>query len=296
MKSKKILPPDEQSLLLVSLLFARKHLDEIYSFFSEAQCERMNEAKTRFLRLEQSARVTQIILELRRLLSIKENNFRWIHPSWFEHELAKEPAYLRDIIEPALYDNINNLNIDKTSPISSEQIIQNFLTPFLNSPQRVAIFDPVLMRLQSLHREHQITVITSVGHYALVALSQVLQKPRFDLFLKRNFIYLELDTKIIIGDNPLSHEYYKNILLKNLLYLRKKIHKNIFLEFGLWLIAFYLSSYKSQWHRTIEFILERSLGVSLREKIKLVSTENIKLAKAAFTRIIIDAMDSAMIV
>ena len=104
MKTKKLLPPDEQSLLLVSLLFARRHLDEIYSFFSEEQCERMNEAKTKFLRLEQATRVTQMILQLRRLLLIKENNFRWIHPTWFEHELDKEPPYLRAIIEPALRD------------------------------------------------------------------------------------------------------------------------------------------------------------------------------------------------
>lgn len=296
MKTKKLLPPDEQSLLLVSLLFARKHLDNIYSFFSDAQCERMNDAKTRFLRLEQGQRVTQIILELRRLLLIKENNFKWIHPTWFEHELAKEPAYLRAIIEPALYEqqpSSTKIN-DTKAVVSVEQVLQNFLTSFLNTPQRVALFDPVLMRLQSLHRDKQSAVISSIGRYALIALGQVLDQKRFSKFMQSNYAHLILNSVPLIIDNPLSHKYYKYILIKNILNMRKQNHKEMQIECGLWLISFYLFTYKKSWHRMIELVFERSLGMSLREKLKKLIGDKPE-TKNSISKLLIEAMDQSMI-
>jgi hypothetical protein len=296
MKTKKLLPPDEQSLLLVSLLFARKHLDEIYSFFSESQRERMNEAKTRFLRLEQGQRVTQIILELRRLLLIKENNFHWIHPSWFEHELAKEPLYLREIIEPALRGQSSaKKNVDPLAVVSHEQILQNFLTPFINTPQRVALFDPVLMRLQSLHRDRQRLVLACIGRHALKALGEVVNTQRYNNFLKRHYAQLDLASISLASENFLAHEDYKLILITNLIKLTHKPHRDIQLEFGLWLVAIYLSTYKHSWHRMIELVLERSLGIGLRDKLEILKLHKLDPYKEPITKFLINAMDQAMI-
>ena len=295
MKTKKLLPPDEQSLLLVSLLFARRHLDEIYSFFSEEQCERMNEAKTRFLRLEQAPRVTQMILQLRRLLLIKENNFRWIHPTWFEYELDKEPPYLRAIIEPALRDQTTQIKAsDNKSAISTEQVLQTFLTSFLNTPQRVALFDPVLMRLQSLDRGQQHHVITSIGRHGLSALAQVLDQRRFNKYIQTHFVHLKLEPISNISENPLIHAAYKQLLLATLISLRKKPHRDLAIEFGLWLIAIYLLGYKHSWHRMIEFVLERPLGMGLREKLKFLASSQLEAAKTPVTKLLIDAMDKAL--
>lgn len=295
MKGKKLLPPDEQSLLLVSLLFARKHLDEIYSFFSEEQCERMNEAKTRFLRLEQAPRVTQMILQLRRLLLIKENNFRWIHPTWFEHELDKEPRYLRAIIESALrVSPAQEKNLDKKPIISSSQVLQTFLTSFLNTPQRVALFDPVLMRLQSLHRAQQQHVIINIGRHTLLALGQVLDQQRFNKFIKRHFLYLKLEAIEPVLENSLNHPPYKQLLLNNLLSSRDKTNCDIQIEFGLWLIAIYLLGYKTSWHRMIELVLERPLGMGLREKLKFLAANKLEASKTPVTKLLIDAMDKAL--
>jgi len=295
MKSKKLLAPDEQSLLLVSLLFARKHLDEIYSFFSEEQCERMNEAKTRFLRLEQAPRVTQMILQLRRLLLLKENNFRWIHPTWFEHELDKEPPYLRVIIESCLrVSPAQDKSADKKPIISNAQVLQTFLTSFLNTPQRVALFDPVLMRLQSLHRAQQQHVIMSIGRHALLALGQVLDQKRFNKFMQSYFLHLKLEPIEPISENTLSHPPYKQLLLTNLLILRKKPHHDIQIEFGLWLVAIYLLGYKPSWHRMIELVLERPLGMGLGEKLKFLAQSKLEPSRTPVTKLLIDAMDKAL--
>jgi hypothetical protein len=291
MKNKKLLPPDEQSLLLVSLLFARRHLDEIYSFFSAEQTERMNEAKMRFLRLEQAPRVTQIILELKRLLLIKEHNIRWIHPTWFEHELAKEPPYLRAIIAPLL-EKKESLDKNIFLFISSDQILHNFLRSFLNTPQRVALFDPVLMRLQSLHRDQQDHLIKHLGNYALAALSHVVDRRRFSNYLRR---YYNLN---IISYRPKENIFENNnykLLLLNKIINHHKNNKNLEVELGLWLIALYIHGYKQQWHRMIELVLERNMGMSIREKIIIIKNNNVEIIKNPSPAFLIDAMDQALI-
>jgi hypothetical protein len=300
--NRKPLPVEEQTLLLTSMLFARKHLDEIFSFLPEERQERMHGAKFRFLELEQNERVTQIILELRRLLLIKRDNIRWIHRSWIEEELDKEPAYLQSILRPEFGDKkAPESTADFTSKdISVNQIVQSFLKPFLSTPQKIAIFDPVLMRLQSLNRANQDQSIFNIGCFSLRALMSALKRRRFAAFIKRNFktslkadrAYAEMD------DNPLAFAPYKTQFLKLIFShkSRESSFEELGLDCGLLTMAFYLSAEKPRWHRMIELVLAKSYGLKLRAMLKdIKEIVEEQPPKMPLANLLIDAMEQTFV-
>lgn len=295
--NKKLLRPEEQTMLLASLLFARKHLDEILSFLPEQQSERMHEAKYRFLKLEQEERITQIILELRRLLLIKEHNIRWIHKSWIEEELTKEPLYLRSILQQSFGEKNKSPN-DESKIVPHNQIVQSFLAPFLRTPQKIAIFDPVLMRLQSLNRTNQEQSIFIIGECALSALSHAVHRKRFIKFIMRSYKKdVELSFDYLSPDgNPLALGPYKKALLKLLLQNRGRSLRDLTIASGIMIMALYLTEEKPRWQRMIEMVLARPHGLMLRSMIADLKglSEGAK-AKACLGSLLIDAMEGAFL-
>ena len=285
-------------MLLTSLLFARKHLDEILSFLPEQQSERMHEAKGRFLKLEQEERITQIILELRRLLMIKEHNIRWIHKSWIDEELTKEPPYLRTILQQAFGEKTKSNSEPESKIVPYNQIVQSFLAPFLRTPQKIAIFDPVLMRLQSLNRTNQEQSIFQIGSFALSALSHAVHKKRFIKFIARSYkqdVDLSFDYLSPEG-NPLAHEPYKKALFKLLLNNRKLPLRDATVAAGIMIMAMYLAEEKPRWQRMIEMVLARPHGLMLRSMIADLKGQNEgPKAKACLGSLLIDAMEGAFI-
>lgn len=296
MGNKKILPLEEQTMLLTSMLFARKHLDELLSFLPEHQSERMHEAKGRFLKLEQKERIKQIILELRRLLLVKEHNIRWIHKSWIDEELKKEPEYLRVIIQQWFLDKKNIAKKSKLIPL--EQIVQSFLSPFLKIPHKVAIFDPVLMRLQSLNRTNQEQTLSIIGQYGLSSLSYACQRRRFIKFIMRNYqsdIRLSFDYTNSEG-NAFSYPAYKQPFLSFIIKNRGNTLSELTLASGLMVMATYLSSEKPRWHRTIEFVLARRYGLILRTMLKELSTiKHDPTVKPSLSNLLIESMAEAFV-
>src|SRR5579871_1773932 len=99
---KKPLHSYEQSLLLSAMFFDSKNITDLLNFFPDDQATRMNAAKDRFLALPRNERMTQIVLELRRLLLIDERRVAWIHESWIDDALLHEPGYLRGVIKKSL--------------------------------------------------------------------------------------------------------------------------------------------------------------------------------------------------
>lgn len=295
--NKKLLPLEEQTLLLTSLLFARKHLDEILSFLPDHQSVRMHEAKFRFLKLEQEERITEIITELRRLLLLKEHTIRWIHKSWIDEELDKEPVYLRTILNACLSGSKTPHELE-SKLLPNDMIVQSFLAPFLKTPQKIAIFDPVLMRLQSLNRTNQEQTIQIIGQYALSALSTAFYRKRFIKFVIRCYepdIPLSFDHLNSEG-NAFGGPPYKKALFSLVLTHKGERASALALNAGLLVMALYLFSEKPRWHRMIELVLARKHGLMLRAMIS--AHKNIAFdakSKAAIGSLLIDAMEGAFI-
>ncbi len=73
---KKPLHSYEQSMLLSAMFFDSSNTSELLKFFPDEQAARMSLAKDKFLALARNERMTQIVLELRRLLLIERATHR----------------------------------------------------------------------------------------------------------------------------------------------------------------------------------------------------------------------------
>lgn len=85
----------EQSFLMTALLFDNKNVDQLLHLLPKEQSERLAIAKQQFMSLAREERLTQAVLELKRLLFIKENRHKEQN---LEQTIKKEPKYLQKII------------------------------------------------------------------------------------------------------------------------------------------------------------------------------------------------------
>lgn len=285
--SNKLLHPYEQSLLLVAMLFSRNQLDEILALFPDEQIERIEHAKIRFLRLEKNERITQIILELRRLLLTKENKIAWIHPTWIADELMKEPPYLKELLNDAL----KSTNPEKKI-IPQSILVQNFVPSLINTPMKVAIFDPALMRLQALNENNVAKVMSAIGLFALSLLGQSLEINRFKKYIEKKLSTIFFTDKLRTQENqnPFCFISLRSMLLK-------KIIKNDLIkldDIGLFMVAAYLSFHKIRWHRAIELALPKYIGLDLRNNISSFTELEPEL-KSILAEMMINGMDDAFV-
>lgn len=285
--SNKLLHPYEQSLLLVAMLFSRNQLDEILSLFPDEQIERIENAKIRFLRLEKNERITQIILELRRLLLTKENKIAWIHPTWIADELTKEPPYLRELLNDAL----KSTNTIEKKIIPQSILVQNFVPAIINTPPKVAIFDPALMRLQAINENNVTKVMSAIGLFALSLLGESLEKNRFKKYIEKKLSINFIDkTKNHNIKNPFHYKTLRSLLLQNLIQ-RDSIKLD---DIGLFIVAAYLFFHKIRWHRAIELALPKYIGLDLRKNIAVFSKLEPEL-KPILAKMMINGMDDAFV-
>lgn len=286
---KKPLHPYEQSMLLVAMLFDRKNLPGILKFFPDKQSERMHIAKEKFLKLPRDERMAQIVFELRRLLLVDEHSIDWIHPSWIEDALAKEPPYLQAIILKAIASGTNKKAIGYSNQkIPLPLVFSTFIDQLTKTPQKIAIYDPVLMRLQSLKNEAQEENFAIIGQHILCALKQVLNAQRFMRYLQRRG-YDEVNfLPEITYKNPFTNEQLKRQFLHQLIISKDK---DCSILAGIIAVAFYLFSHKHQWQRTIALGLNQKFGSRVENIIHQLSSTPIKDGHLLLASLLVAAID-----
>lgn len=263
----------EQSMLLSAMLFDSKNIDDILKFFPDEHYERLMLAKQKLLNTSNPDRLTQIILELRRLLLI-ENNIYHIHQSWIDDLMTNEPKYLRNIITDILLRPLSKTNI-QLFPVSLGYILWIFMSQLSKTPQKTAIFDPVLMRLQSLKNQKQENIFFDLGNLAISALLLVAKSNRLKKYLYKKNIKVSIDNKNIYN-NPFEVYILRQNLLKEIVrfsYDLTKIPGQAFI--GLVVVAMYLSAFKYQWRQSIILVLEKKFGYILEKIIERLKSVHI---------------------
>lgn len=264
----KPLHPYEQSMLLVAMLFDSKNLNQTLSFFPVEQAERVSGAQEKFMELSRNERMTQIVFELRRLLLIDEHRIDWIHPSWFAHALAQEPAYLRPIIEQAMLRcSLNPREHQGLIPLPL--IFSAFIQQLIKTPQKIAIYDLVLMRLQSLKDETSDEKFSELGRASLLILMKMIPKKRWVAYIEK---MTSLDCNIEIDESVamiFMASGLRNFFIQELWrYRRKNIDVSMATFAGIITCAVYLKSFKSSWQRSIALGLNKSHGALLLDLLE----------------------------
>lgn len=289
LQTKKPLHSYEQSMLLSAMLFDAKNLSALLKFLPEDQAQRMLCAKDKFLTLPRNERMTQIVLELRRLLLIDEHPVDFFHKSWLDDALKQEPAYLRPFIEQAI------ATIDHETPKKNESklplplIARIFVQNLTKAEKKTAIYDPALMRLQSLKDETQDDSFSSIGTLSVHALLEVTHKPRLTKYLAKKSIALPSLTNVTLPNNPFAQNEVKKIYLRELIKLDDE-SSTIFL--GLLTTAFYLSPLKAPWQRAIVLCLRKDLGETIEHIIARIGHIGIdQHHHQRLSRLLMDALD-----
>lgn len=272
--NKKPLHANEQSMLLSAMLFDQKNIPDLLKFFPDDVAARMNMAKDNFLTLPRNERMTQIVLELRRLLLIDEHRADWIHHSWIDEALLLEPPYLRGIIKEAIETRSSKVSIDTSSPPSKlplSLIFRMFIEQLTKSPQKTAIYDPALMRLQSLKGDAQDDNFVAIGLMSIQALSLVSSRHRLISYLAKKGLVEILPSEVIKLDaNPFNHDALRKYFLDELIRFKVKDHITVAIFSGLITTALYLSGQKYQWQRAIVLGLQKNLGCLIETMIARV--------------------------
>lgn len=268
LESQKPLHPYEQSMLLVAMLFDNKNIKEVLSLLPQKQSDRMHSAKEKFYKLSRNERMTEIVFELRRMLLIDEHRIDWIHPSWIDAALAKEPPYLRPVIEKAIRQGSQKKSENQTRAFVPLPLVFNmFIDQLINTRQKTAIYDPVLMRLQSLKDEVQENAFISVGKKSLVSFAKKMQGERFWRFLGTRGLE-ELPGANAQEPNPFQHVAVKRHYFKELWQFSPSPNMHVELFAGLVTTALYLLPFKHHWQRTITLGFKRHLGLVVERIIR----------------------------
>jgi hypothetical protein len=276
MTSKKPLHAYEQSMLLSALLFDSQNISEVLSLFPDEQRERMSLAKSKFLNLPKNERLTQIVLELRRLILIDENPLNWIHQTWIDDALEQEPLYLRNLIIESFKERTHKaVREHRRPPIPQAFIFSSFVHQLIKSPQKLAIFDPVLMRLQSLKNDAQEEIFSIIGRFFIIGLSETLDANRLDRYLMRKGFNLSLKNLRPLEFNPAKVPSIRLHFLRELIRLKEPVQSNGLVFLGLTITALYLSIYKYQWRRTIALVLNKKLGQLMEDLIERAKSINL---------------------
>lgn len=258
--NRKPLHPYEQSMLLVTMLFDGKNVNDILSVLPEHQSKRMHSANEKFLSMPRNERMTEIVFELRRMLLVDEHRFDWMHQSWLDEALASEPSYLRPLIVEALsYGALKKNDQEHRSFVPMPVIFSMFIDQLINTRQKTAIYDSVLMRLQSLHDEAQDEVFSSLGLRSLHALSDFVSKDGLMRMLKKRGFVDDFH-----GQEKCAPLFRHGMLRRNFVreLLKYKINNNVSLveSAGLVLIALYLLPFKHHWQRIIALGFHKRFG------------------------------------
>lgn len=267
---KKPLHSYDQSMLLSAMLFDRKNIAELLQFFPKEQSERMHAAIDHFSHLSREERITKIVLELRRLLLIDEHKVDWIHKTWIEDALRSEPLYLQSILKESI-----DARLHKTNGMSSSKriiplslVFRMFIEQLTKIPPKTAIYDPALMRLQTLRGDCQHDLFCAIGLVSLQALAQVCHKDRLCAYLKKKGSALDLRLfSLKIENHPFSYDLLKKYFLQELIRFTPSTMINSAIFAGLLTTALYLARHKLQWQRWIVLGLHQNFGRQIEKLI-----------------------------
>ena len=293
---KKPLHSYEQSLLLSAMFFDSKNITDLLNFFPDDQATRMNAAKDRFLALPRNERMTQIVLELRRLLLIDERRVAWIHESWIDDALLHEPGYLRGVIKKSLAGDAANNDVDYqglSNKLPLSLIFRMFIERLTTAPQKTAIYDPALMRLQSLKGPKQDESFSDIGSASIDALGEVVNAKRLFSYLTKKGLTQQISSGLSLTEsNPYHHAPTRQFFLRQLVTFDPRMSINCNAFAGLATAALYLSRYKYQWQRTIVLGLPKPLGEiieSIIQEAKAIAIDDSH--HLALSRLLIAALE-----
>jgi hypothetical protein len=291
--SEKPLHPYEQSMLLVSMLFDAKNINEILSLLPERQSMRMHKANEKFLKMPRNDRMTEIVLELRRMLLIDEHRIDWIHQSWIDDALASEPAYLRPFIDDALKHGAQKKHDEIMREFIPPPVIFNMFVDQLSATrQKTAIYDPVLMRLQSLKDEAQDEVFATLGRWSISCLQEVIAKERLSRFVAERGIKDPLLPLDDIKAKPWQHAPLRSRFVRELARFRLSPALSCAQFAGLLTTALYLLPFKHDWQRSITLGFYHQFGLIVESIIKRHTHFVVdKSAHQQLARLIIAALD-----
>lgn len=278
MSTTKSLHIHEQSMLLSVLLFDGKNTTELLQFLPEQLAQRMDIAKEKFLALPRDERMTQVVLELRRLLLIDEYRLDIIHPSWVEDALMKEPLYLQKMLKQVLLPKTKEDLAQKAHFKFPDSLVSAiFLEQLIKVPLKTALYDPILMRLQSLKTENQNESIFTIGLASIKALGLILPHRRISSYInKTQTIDIDFNYKITKEKNPFNNKTIRKFLVKKLLNNSSK-NNNIIIFCGLIAISLYLLEYKTSWQRTIVLGFKKELGNGIESLIDEAKLRGIQI-------------------
>lgn len=265
----------EQSMLLVAMLFDSKNLSDILDVLPASQKERMQASCEKFHKLPRNVCLTEVVFELRRLLLIDEHRIDWIHQSWIDDALAKEPTYLRALIAEAIVHGARvSARPREVSPhFPLPLIFSTFIDQLTKTPQKTAIYDPVLMRLQALKDEAQEEAFAFIGQDSISAVGMLVDKVKFSRILFKRGCD-SWPCRRDIDHNPFANDHVRRFFIRT---LTRKNPSDCAQLAGLITVALYLHAHKHQWQRAIVLGLHIKFGRIVEDLIE--STKKIVIAK-----------------
>jgi hypothetical protein len=266
----KPLPVNEQSWLLVAMLFARTSLVDLLQFFPEKQQERMKAPLDRFLKLPRQKRITLAILELKRLFMLSENPLAHVHPSWIDAHLDLEPDYLVEIVRSQATLEKRPVTPNGGGNPRHRFLLQCFASSIVEAPLRKPIFEPLLIRLTSIEEAMQGPMLSALGQQLSVRLGEFYHKNRWAQFLARRGLVLDSkDAGLLAGNNPFAEAGLRTFCLRFALTQKPQ---EFAVSIALATIACYLNGQKPSWRQSFKFGLHMRYGLLLSEALTLSQT------------------------
>ncbi len=199
------------------------------------------------------------------MLLVDEHRVDWIDSSWIDEALAKEPAYLQPIITNALTHGALKKNDDAMHEAVPLPVIFNMFTgQLINRRQKTAIYDPVLVRLQSLKDETQEEVFKAIGLGSIAALQHHCAPARLTRFLSERGMKATLPLLDLSPATPFANKHLRSLFLRELARYRPAATLCCAQYAGLLTTALYLLPLKQPWQRSITLGLNHQIGISGR--------------------------------
>lgn len=265
----------EQSYLLMALLFARHSLFDLLEFLPEKKQIRLVKAAEKMLLLPRPERIRTAIQELKRLFFLDEYLYVKIHPSWLKEALKKEPPYLKSYLR--------NSGLEGKAPTTIAH--HYFIDSLIETPLRVPLFEPPLIKLQQQVSIDQHSLFQSIGQKMVHLLTPYFVFQRWRNFVSRRGILLPKTAQ----ESALPHPFENATIRSFCITFAAHRPSALFLpSLFIALIALYLKTKKDAWKNTIKLSLDVQFGELLEEALKELDTvslspEMINLAASFIT-------------
>ncbi len=201
----------------------------------------------------------------------------------------------RSLAEWSLSGEYRTGHIGVSNKLPVSLIFRTFIEKLTTTPQKTAIYDPALMRLQSLKGEMLADSFTFIGIASIHATSQVINPKRFLAYLERKGLITGFVNSVLFADiNPFHNVFLRQFFVRELIKFEPNDTANCTAFAGLVTTALYLSRYKYQWQRTIVLGLPMKLGQIIEAIISRAKSQTIIVDEhhhMLLSRLLITALD-----